>query len=188
MPCVRLIDPSENMLKFVWDGNVDDISVDNMRSYVADFKAGNLAPHLKSEDIPEGENKPLTVLVGKQWEEIVKDETKDVLVKYYAPWCGHCKALAPTWEELAQDVADIDDLIIAKFDATANEVAGLEIRGYPTLKYYPKDNKAGIDYSGDRELADFKKWLNENSTAYQAARATDAAAPEGGNEAEHQEL
>ena len=72
---------------------------------------------------------------------------------------------------------DIEDLVIAKFDATANEVAGLEIRGYPTLKYYPKDNKAGIDYSGDRELDDFKKWLNENSSAYQAARASQ---PEGG--------
>jgi len=103
-----------------------------------------------------------------------------VLVKYYAPWCGHCKALAPTWDELAKDTADIEDLVIAKFDATANEVAGLNIRGYPTLKFYPKGNKDGVDYSGDRQLGDFQKWLSENSSAYQAARGS--ASSEGATE------
>lgn len=148
-----------------------------MKQYVSDFKEGKLEPHLKSEPVPEQDG-PLTILVGKNWEKIVKDETKDVLVKYYAPWCGHCKALAPIWDELAEDVKDIEDLIIAKFDATANEVAGLEVRGYPTLKYYSKDNKEGMDYGGDRELADFKKWLSENSSAYQAARPGGEPEPE----------
>jgi len=55
------------------------------------------------------------------------DSTKDVLVKYYAPWCGHCKALAPTWLELANDLQNVDNLVIAKMDATANEVKDLQI-------------------------------------------------------------
>lgn len=49
------------------------------------------------------------------------DNTKDVLVKYYAPWCGHCKKLAPIWEELGTLYKDNKDLVIAKFDATTNE-------------------------------------------------------------------
>ena len=92
-------------------------------------------------------------------------------MKYYAPWCGHCKKLAPIWDELAEFYKDDKDLVIAKFDATANEAEGVEIRGYPTLIFYPKDNKAGVDYSGERELKDFKKWLSENSGVLKAKEA-----------------
>ena len=101
-PCIRLLDPrGEGMLKYQWDIDLSTITVDGLKTYLDDFRGGKLEPHLKSEPIPE-EQGALTVLVGKNWEQIVKDETKDVLVKYYAPWCGHCKALAPTWDDLAE--------------------------------------------------------------------------------------
>ena len=165
-PTLRLIAPSDTMLKYVYEGDVKALTVADIEAYIADFKGGKLSPHLKSEPIPENNTDALTILVGKNWDDIVMDTSKDVLVKYYAPWCGHCKALAPTWDDLAMHVKDMPDLVIAKFDATANEVEGLEIRGYPTLKFYPKDNKSGVDYSGGRELDDFKTWLSENSSAY----------------------
>lgn len=95
------------------------------------------------------------------------DNEKDVLVEYYAPWCGHCKKLAPIWDELASDLKDVSNLVIAKFDATANEVEGLEIRGYPTLKFYPAGSKSNpIDYDGERALDDIKNWLKEKSNVY----------------------
>lgn len=188
MPTIRLIDPSENMTKYVWPGEVAAVDTATIKQYVQDFKDKKLTPHLKSEEIPEPNDGGVTILVGKNFDKIVKDETKDVLVKYYAPWCGHCKALAPVWDQLGDDLKDIEDLVIAKFDATANEVAGLEIRGYPTLKFYPKANKEGVDYSGDRELDDFKKWFSENSSAYQAARPGGPEKVEGGEAAQQDEL
>ncbi len=175
LPTMRIISPKESMMKYLYEGDVASLSGEAVKSFVSDFKDGKLSPNLKSEPIPEqATTDGLTVLVGKSWDDVVKDANKDVLVKYYAPWCGHCKSLAPIWDELAKDVEGIEDLVIAKFDATANEVAGLEIRGYPTLKFYPKDNKAGVDYSGDRDLAAFQGYLAENSSAYQAARPASA--------------
>ena len=176
MPSLRIISPDENMLKYAYDGDSKTLTAAQITGFLDDFTNGKLQPHLKSEPIPDPQTVDgVTTLVGKSWEDVVKDTSKDVLVKYYAPWCGHCKALAPVWEELGKDVEGIEDLVIAKFDATTNEVAGLDVRGYPTLKFYPKDNKDGVDYSGDRQLPDFKKWLGENSSAYKAANPSEAS-------------
>ena len=44
-------------------------------------------------------------MVAKNFDAIVNDPTKDVLIEFYAPWCGHCKTLAPKYDELAQKVS-----------------------------------------------------------------------------------
>jgi len=72
---------------------------------------------------------------------------------------------------LATNYAEISDLIIAKMDATANEVQDLSIRGYPTIRWYPKDNKQGsVVLEGDQNLDDFTRFLEENSMAVKEHR------------------
>lgn len=169
LPTLRLLDPADGMKKFNYQGATQDITVDSVRQFIDDFNNKRLKPFLKSEEIPADNSEPLKIIVGKNFDQAVLQSNDDVLVKFYAPWCGHCKKLAPVWEQLANELKDIPNLVIAKFDATANEVDGLEIRGYPTLKFYPRGNKQSpIDYNGGREVEDLKNWLKENSPAYKS--------------------
>lgn len=56
---------------------------------------------------------------------------KDVFVEFYAPWCGHCKSLAPKYDALAEQLAGVESVVIAKMDATANEI---DVEGVSRMK------------------------------------------------------
>lgn len=71
-------------------------------------------------------------------------------MKYYAPWCGHCKRLAPTWDELG-DAMSGTNVVIAKVDCTVSKsvCTGAGVQGYPTLKLV-QNGKVKEDYRGAR--------------------------------------
>lgn len=169
LPTYRLIDPREKdadnrpKLKKYLNDDIDPMTVtaEELKKFIDDVLAGSVEPYLKSEEAGDM-TAALPHVVGTNFEEMVLDETKDVFVKYYAPWCGHCKKLAPIWEELAELHKDNADLVIAEFDSTANEnIKAWPVKSFPTMVLYPKGNKEGIHYTGGRELADFTKYLEE---------------------------
>jgi protein disulfide-isomerase A1 len=167
IPTIKLLDPNDNMKKYQYAGSTKDITVEQIKSFINDFKSGKITPFLKSEEIPADNSQPVKVIVGKQFADMVINNDDDVLVKFYAPWCGHCKKLAPIWDEVAEELKDVPHLVISKFDATANEVEGVDIRGYPTLKFYPKGGKSSpVDFEGERDKEGIKTWLKEHSFHY----------------------
>merc|ERR1719498_2344731 len=69
LPTIRIIEPTEdNVRKFMYEGDVAAIAADDVKKFVNDFKAGSLTPHLKSDPIPDSNDGPVTVVVGKQFE------------------------------------------------------------------------------------------------------------------------
>ncbi|XP_019875387.1 protein disulfide-isomerase TMX3 isoform X2 [Aethina tumida] len=75
------------------------------------------------------------------------------LVKFYAPWCGHCKRLEPIWLNVAQTLyrtnIRVGKIDCTRFPTIANEFA---ISGYPTIKFIkPNDD---ITYNGDKTKED----------------------------------
>jgi len=163
IPGMRLIKLAEDMAKYKPENGALDEA--NIRAFVTAFLEGKLKQHLLSEEIPEDwDAKPVKVLVGKNFEQVALDTEKNVLVEFYAPWCGHCKQLVPVWDKLGEKFADSADIVIAKMDSTGNELEDIKIQGFPTIKLFQKGDNKVVNYSGDRTYEAFEKFLEENTS------------------------
>jgi len=88
---------------------------------------------------------------------------KTVFIKFFAPWCGHCKKMAPDWEKLSGEWEGHEIGLIAEVDCTADgkELCNSNgVQGFPTLKY--GDPSALEDYQGGRSYDDLSKFAKEN--------------------------
>ncbi|KAG9509104.1 Protein disulfide-isomerase A3, partial [Fragariocoptes setiger] len=144
----------------------EKFSVDAFDKFVKQFIAGELEPYMKSEDLPEdNDSVPVKVAVAKNFKELVTKSNKDVFIEFYAPWCGHCKSLAPTWEQLGTKLAKESGVIIAKLDATANDIPSeFVVHGFPTLYWYPKNTKTPVKYEGGRDINDLLGYVAKHAT------------------------
>jgi len=105
-------------------------------------------------------------LTDATFDSIVMDSKKDVLVEFYAPWCGHCKRLAPDYEKVAQAFAAEPNVVIAKIDADAEKqhASKYGVTGFPTIKFFGKNSKAEpLAYENPREIQAFVDYINQQA-------------------------
>jgi len=120
------------------------------------------------------EHKPAVQIEGlSQYKKVTGDATKKlVLVKNYAPWCGHCKSMAPAWDKLAEIFKNDKTVTIADCDCDAavnRPVAeAVGVQGFPTIKYYQEGGEAQ-DYNGGRTLEDLVAFVNEKAGTHRSA-------------------
>ncbi|XP_047993544.1 protein disulfide-isomerase [Leguminivora glycinivorella] len=171
-PAARLIALEQDMAKYKPTSN--ELSANVIEEFVQSFFAGTLKQHLLSETLPsDWAAKPVKVLVATNFDEVVFDPKKKVLVEFYAPCVDEhygnvvamSRALALSWvpiyDKLGEHFEADDDVVIAKIDATANELEHTKITSFPTIKLYTKDNQVK-DYNGERTLAGMTKFVETN--------------------------
>ncbi|XP_010899669.1 protein disulfide-isomerase A3 [Esox lucius] len=137
-----------------------------LERFLQDYFDNKLKRYLKSEPIPESNDGPVKTVVAENFDAIVNSEDKDVMIEFYAPWCGHCKSLEPKWKELGEKLANDPSIVIAKMDATANDVPSqYEVRGFPTIYFAAAGQKMSPKkYEGGREVSDFISYLKKEAT------------------------
>jgi len=104
-------------------------------------------------------------LDATNFDDVALNAGKAAFVKFYAPWCGHCKKMKPSWDQLADEFKDSSTVVIADVDCTKDNNKDLcsrfGVRGYPTIKYFTgSTGPDGAAYEGGRELADLKKFAS----------------------------
>ncbi|KAI8587579.1 protein disulfide isomerase [Geranomyces variabilis] len=174
-PAFVIQEPEANR-KFPFDQS-KTITKSAIKSFVDEYVSGKIEPSLKSEAIPATNDEPVKVVVGKNYEDIVLNKKADVLLEIYAPWCGHCKALAPKYEELAKKIGS-DKIVIAKMDGTENDLppnTPFEVEGFPTIKLFKAGSNEIVDFNGDRSVEGFVSFLKEHATNGDSIDATAAA-------------
>ncbi|KAL2526411.1 Protein disulfide isomerase-like 1-3 [Abeliophyllum distichum] len=182
-PSVLAYTGNDDAKKFILDG---ELTISSIKSFGEKFLEDNLKPFYKSDPIPENNDGDVKIVVGNNFDEIVLDESKDVLLEIYAPWCGHCEALEPIYNKLGKHLRGIDSLVIAKMDGTTNEHPRAKSDGFPTLLFFPAGNKSfdPITVDTDRTVVAFYKFLKKHASipfklqkpAPEKSKVSDAAA------------
>jgi len=166
-------------LKFINDSQVYDYAGDRSLKYLKRFARKDhvdaptqpiqnkgFSPAPKPQPPPEPEyHNPNTKVVTLSEANFTDTTTSGRwLVEFYAPWCGHCKPLAPVWDELATEAESFTGkqaFKVAKVDASANEALAkqYQVTGYPTIKLIVASDREVCDYNEMRDLTGFKRFM-----------------------------
>uniref|UniRef100_A0A7N0TUS9 Protein disulfide-isomerase n=1 Tax=Kalanchoe fedtschenkoi TaxID=63787 RepID=A0A7N0TUS9_KALFE len=154
------------------------VKPDELSPWLKEYLAGEVKPFIRSQPIPQTNDEPVKVVVTDSLEDFVLKSNKNVLLEFYAPWCGHCKKLAPILDEVATHFEKDPNVVIAKLDATENDVPQktFAVEGFPTL--YFKSSKGKItSYEGDRSKEDIIAFIEKERDDGSSATASISEVP-----------
>ena len=166
VPKAYIIEPiSENPIKYRIE---EEITEENLLKFVDNWENKKIKPFMKTEKepLPEDNDGDVFVVVGNSYKKEVLNNDKDVVLYFFAPWCEHCKEFYPKYEKLARKLKKKNpNLLMAKMDATENDIEDFQITKYPTIKFYPGNakNKPPIHFSNRQSINDLLNLIKEKA-------------------------
>jgi len=114
-------------------------------------------------------------LTASNFQEQVIKSNELWLVEFYAPWCGHCKSLAPEWVKAANALAGVVRLGAVNMDEHQSVGGPYGIQGFPTIKLFGADKKSPSDYQGARQAKDIVDFALKEAGSLVRARLSGKA-------------
>ncbi|XP_037493492.1 protein disulfide isomerase-like 1-6 [Jatropha curcas] len=121
-----------------------DPTPSNIEEFCSALLHGSQSPYFKSQPIPDNNATGVQIIVGKTFDDLVLSSPKNVLLEVYTPWCINCETTSKQVEKLAKHFKGLENLVIGKIDASANEHPKLQVDDYPTLLFYPEGINADL--------------------------------------------
>lgn len=113
--------------------------------------AKKYAPKKKKSKSPPPVPDALIEGTSENFDEVVLQSTIPVMVEFFAPWCGHCKTLAPHWKAAASQLYSKVKLVAVDATIESELASQYGVKGYPTIKVFMPGESAPQDYQGGRE-------------------------------------
>jgi protein disulfide-isomerase A3 len=147
----------------------EEFSAENVEKFADDLLNDKIEKFIRSQPIPETQQTDVIEIVAQNFNQLANDETKEILIEFYAPWCRHCQNLEPIYNDIAKKIStESEHIVLAKMDATSNDLTpfwSLKLTGYPLIAFIPKDkSKEPIIYEGDRSMEHLTQFIIQHST------------------------
>ncbi|XP_042052501.1 protein disulfide isomerase-like 1-6 isoform X3 [Salvia splendens] len=148
--------------KYLLESDITSRNIEELQEFCTGLVQGTLKPYYKSQTIPDNKNASVLTVVGKTFDELVINNPANIVLEVHTPWCITCEATTKHVEKMAKHFKGLDNLVFARIDASTNEHPKLQVEDYPTLLFYPANDKSNpIKLSTKSNMKDLAALINK---------------------------